>query len=388
MADDLGHGPRSTLTSQLCGDAHLSNFGVFASPERRLVFDLNDFDETHPGPFEWDVKRLAASLEIAGRNNGFTRKQRRAVVTSAVGVYRTTMREFSAATNLAVWYAHQVVRPGLPGLHSIRSKSTRKEVKRSLDKAMSRDHLGSLASLTETVDGTLRFVSDPPLVVPARELELPSQAVDRLDVWMTRLLDEYSRSLVRDRRLLMQQYEFVDIARKVVGVGSVGTRAWIVLLRGVDDHDPLLLQAKEATSSVLEAYTEPTVFRSYGERVVEGQRLMQAYGDILLGWHHSPRRVAPDYYLRQLRDWKGSLVVEALDPDSLELYAGYCAWALARAHARSGDRLAIAGYLGSKPVFDAAIADFSAAYADKNERDVASLERAAADGRIPVSRDV
>ena len=388
MADDLGRGPRTTLTSQLCGDAHLSNFGVFASPERRLVFDLNDFDETHPGPFEWDVKRLAASLEIAGRNNGFTHKQRRAIVAAAVGVYRTTMREFATMTNLAVWYAHQAVRPGMPGLRAIHSKSARKTVKRSLDKAMTRDHLGSLKSLTETVDGGLRFVSDPPLVVPARELELPPEAVHELNTWMSRLLAEYARSIVRDRRHLVEQYQFVDIARKVVGVGSVGTRVWIVLLRGVDESDPLLLQAKEATSSVLEAYTGPTEFRSHGERVVEGQRLMQAYGDLLLGWHHSRRPDTPDYYLRQLRDWKGSLVVDTLDPDSLEVYAGYCAWALARAHARSGDRLAIAGYLGSKAEFDSAVADFAAGYADKNEHDFAALEQAAADGRIPISRGV
>jgi uncharacterized protein (DUF2252 family) len=389
MAEDLSSGPRTSLTTQLCGDAHVSNFGVFASPERRLIFDLNDFDETHPGPFEWDVKRLAASLEIAGRDNGYGRKERRAVVLSAVRAYRTTMRELAAQTNLAVWYAHQAVQPGLPGLRRIRSKQTRRAIRKSFDKAYSRDHLGSLKNLTETVNGHLRFVSNPPLVVPSRELDLPAAAADELQTWMTQLLSEYADTLSRDRRHLVRQYTFVDIARKVVGVGSVGTRAWIVLLRGVDDLDPLILQAKEATSSVLEAYTAPSEFASHGERVVEGQRLMQAYGDVLLGWRYSPRRRrAPHYYIRQLRDWKGSLVLDGLDAEGLAAYAGYCAWTLARAHARAGDRLAIAGYLGSKDGFDQAIADYSASYADRNEADFGLLERAAADGRIAATRGI
>ncbi len=389
MAEDLASGPRSGLITQLCGDAHVSNFGVFASPERRLIFDLNDFDETHPGPFEWDVKRLAASLEIAGRDNGYSRKERRAVVLSAVRAYRTTMRELAAQSNLAVWYAHQAVQPGLPGLRRIRSKQTRRAIRKSFDKAYSRDHLGTLKNLTETVNGRLRFVSYPPLVVPSRELDLPAAAADELQTWMTQLLSEYAESLSRDRRHLVRQYTFVDIARKVVGVGSVGTRAWIVLLRGADDLDPLILQAKEATSSVLEAYTAPSEFSSHGERVVEGQRLMQAYGDVLLGWRRSPRRrQAPHYYIRQLRDWKGSLVLDGLDPQGLSAYAGYCAWTLARAHARSGDRLAIGGYLGSKDGFDQAIADFSAAYADRNEADFGLLESAAAEGRIEVAQGI
>jgi uncharacterized protein (DUF2252 family) len=389
MAEDLSSGPRTSLTTQLCGDAHVSNFGVFASPERRLIFDLNDFDETHPGPFEWDVKRLAASLEIAGRDNGYSRKERRAVVLSAVRAYRTAMRELAAQSNLAVWYAHQAVQPGLPGLRRIRSKQTRRAIRRSFDKAYSRDHLGTLKNLTETVNGRLRFVSNPPLVVPSRELDLPAAAADELQTWMTQLLSEYAESLSRDRRHLVRQYTFVDIARKVVGVGSVGTRAWIVLLRGVDELDPLILQAKEATGSVLEPYTAPSEFRSHGERVVEGQRLMQAYGDVLLGWHYSARRRrAPHYYLRQLRDWKGSLILEGLDDQGLSAYAGYCAWTLARAHARSGDRLAIGGYLGSKAGFDQAVADFADAYADRNEADFKLLENAAAEGRISVSRGI
>jgi uncharacterized protein (DUF2252 family) len=389
MAEDLAQSPRTPLTTQLCGDAHLSNFGVFASPERRLVFDLNDFDETHPGPFEWDVKRLVASLEIAGRFNAFTRKQRRAVVLAAALGYRQAIRDLAMMSNLAVWYSHQEVQPGLPGLRSVRSKETRRAVRKTLDKAYSRDHLGSLRNLTETVDGRLRFVSDPPLVVPSRELDLPVADAESLEEWIAELLSQYRETLSPDRRRLVEQYTFVDIARKVVGVGSVGTRAWIVLLRGVDDQDPLLMQAKEATASVLEPHTAPSVYRSHGERVVQGQRLMQAYGDVLLGWQFWPRRrSAPHYYVRQLRDWKGSMAVEGLDVEGLATYAGYCAWTLARAHARSGDRLAIAGYLGAKDAFDNAMADYASAYADLNERDFAALEAAAADGRIQVQRGV
>ena len=281
MADDLAQGPRSELITQLCGDAHLSNFGVFASPERRLVFDLNDFDETHPGPFEWDVKRLAASLEIAGRDNGYTGKQRRSVVLSAVNSYRRAMREFAAQSNLVVWYAHQAIQPGLPGLSAVQSQKTRRTVQKTLDEARMRDNLGSLKKLTELADGQLRFVSKPPLVVPARDLPIDADATADLAGWMTDVLHKYSESLQSDRRHLIHQYKFVDLARKVVGVGSVGTRAWIMLLSGIDDQDPLLLQAKEANASVLEAYTSPTPFSSNGERVVQGQRLMQAYGDVL-----------------------------------------------------------------------------------------------------------
>lgn len=386
MAHDLGSAPHSGLTTQLCGDAHLSNFGLFASPERRLVFDLNDFDETHPGPFEWDIKRLAASLEVAGLNNGFTKKQRRAVVLTGVESYRTTMREFAAMTNMAVWYAHQAVQPGMPGLAAIQSKTARREVQKTVEKAYSRDSLGALKNLTETMAGGLRFVHQPPLVVPARELDLPTFEIDDLQAFLTRVLAEYRQTLPLDRQHLISQYTFVDLARKVVGVGSVGTRAWILLMRGVDDGDPLILQAKEATASVLEAHTAPSVFASHGERVVQGQRLMQAHGDLLLGWHHAPPR--PHYYVRQLRDWKGSLVVDALDPQSLGLYAERCAWTLARAHARSGDRLMIAAYLGSKSGFAEAIADFSASYAELNQADYVLLQSAADEGRIPVLRGV
>ena len=388
MATDLAQGPRTDLTTQLCGDAHLSNFGVFASPERRLVFDLNDFDETHPGPFEWDVKRLTASLEIAGRDSGYSRKERRQIVLTAAGAYRRAMQKFAGQNNFDVWYAHLAVQPGLPVLRSVQSKQTRRAIRRDLDKARTRDNLGSLKKLTESVDGKLRFVNTPPLIVPARELPLDEEATADLDGWMSKLLAEYGESLQSDRRNLLRQYTFVDIARKVVGVGSVGTRAWVVLMRGIDQGDALILQAKEATTSVLEAYTTASSFGSHGQRVVEGQRLMQAYGDVMLGWHHSPDSHRPDYYLRQLRDWKGSLDVAALDPQALALYGEYCAWTLARAHARSGDRVAIAAYIDDKDSFDGALADFSVAYADKNERDFARLQEAADAGTIPVQRGI
>jgi uncharacterized protein (DUF2252 family) len=388
MATDLAQGPRTDLTAQICGDAHLSNFGVFASPERQLVFDLNDFDETHPGPFEWDVKRLAASLEIAGRDNEFSRKKRRQVVLTAVESYRQAMQDFAGQTNLEVWYANLTVQPGMPALSAVQSKATRRSLRADLEKARTRDSLGSLKKLTESVGKELRFVSQPPLIVPARELPLDDETSADLAGWMSNVLAEYSQTLPSDRRHLVSQYKFVDIARKVVGVGSVGTRAWVLLMRGIDQGDPLILQAKEATASVLEGYTGGSLFDSHGQRVVEGQRLMQAYGDIMLGWHHFPDSVRPDYYVRQLRDWKGSFDVATLDHQALAIYAKYCAWTLARAHARSGDRVAIAAYIDDKDAFDQAIADFSVAYADKNERDFARLQEAASVGTIAAQHGV
>jgi uncharacterized protein (DUF2252 family) len=388
MATDLAQSPRTDLTAQICGDAHLSNFGVFASPERQLVFDLNDFDETHPGPFEWDVKRLAASLEIAGRDNEFSRKKRRKVVLTAVESYRLAMQDFASQTNFDVWYAHLAIQPGMPALSSVQSKATRRSLRADLEKARTRDSLGSLKKMTEPFGEELRFVSQPPLIVPARDLPLDEETSADLAGWMSNVLAEYSQTLPSDRRHLISQYKFVDIARKVVGVGSVGTRAWVLLMRGVDQGDPLILQAKEATASVLEGFTEASAFESHGQRVVEGQRLMQAYGDILLGWHHFPDSARPDYYLRQLRDWKGSFEVANLDPQALAIYAKYCAWTLARAHARSGDRVAIAAYIDDGDTFDQAIADFSVAYADKNERDFARLQKAASAGSIPVQHGV
>jgi uncharacterized protein (DUF2252 family) len=384
MAADLANGPRSGLTAQLCGDAHLSNFGLFASPERRLVFDVNDFDETNPGPFEWDVKRLATSLEIAGRDNGHTIKQRRRAVLATVRAYRMTIREFAAQGNMAVWYAHQAVDPGTPGLQAVRSKKSRRSLRDSVDRAYARDNIAAQRKLTERVDGRLRILHDPPVVVPAREFDTKGLGLD-LDEWMEGLLDHYVGTLQPDRRHLIEQYRVVDVAHKVVGVGSVGARAWIILLLGADDQDPLFLQAKEAQASVLEAYTASSRYRNHGRRVVEGQRLIQAYGDILLGWHTTKfAQVPADYYVRQLRDWKGAVEVADLDPEALGLYGEFCARTLARAHARSGDRVAIGAYLGSKDAFDQALADFASLYADKNELDYGEMERARETGRIPV----
>ena len=388
MAADLAQGPRSGLTAQLCGDAHLSNFGLFASPERRLVFDVNDFDETNPGPFEWDVKRLAVSVEIAGRDNGHSAKQRRAAVTATVRAYRLAIRELAEQTNLAVWYSHRAVDPATPGLAALRSKQSRRSLRDSVARAYGRDSMAAQRKLTERVDGHLRIVDDPPVVVPARELDLAPLGLD-LDTWMEGLLDSYVRTLQPDRAHLVEQYRVVDVAHKVVGVGSVGARAWIVLLVGADDDDPLFLQAKEAQASVLEVYTGASRYRNHGRRVVEGQRLIQAYGDILLGWHTTKfAQVPADYYVRQLRDWKGSVEVADLDPTGLTFYAELCATTLARAHARSGDRVAIAAYLGRKDGFELALADFAAAYADKNQRDYSTLEAACAAGRITATTGV
>ena len=315
MAADLAQGPRTGLTVQLCGDAHLSNFGLFASPERRLVFDVNDVDETNPGPFEWDVKRLAASLEVAGRDNGHSAKQRRVAVTAAVRAYRLAMRELAAESNLTVWYAHQPIDSTTPALKALRSKQSRRSLRTSVGRSYARDSMAAQRKLTERVNGRLRIISNPPVVVPARDLDLTQQLGVDPDEWMKGLLRHYVGTLQPDRRHLVEQYRVVDVAHKVVGVGSVGSRAWIVLLVGADDQDPLFLQAKEAQASVLARYTKASRYRNQGRRVVEGQRLIQAYGDILLGWHQT--RFAPvpaDYYVRQLRDWKGAAEVSELAP--------------------------------------------------------------------------
>jgi uncharacterized protein (DUF2252 family) len=382
MSSDLARTPHTGLTAQLCGDAHLSNFGLFASPERRLMFDVNDFDETNPGPFEWDVKRLAASIEIAGRDNGHSTKQRRAAVVATMSAYRLAIRELAERSNLSVWYSHQAIDPAAPGLKALQSKQSRRSLRDSVNRAYARDSLAAQRKLTERVDGRLRIINDPPVVVPARELDFAQLGLD-LDEWMAGLLAEYVETLQPDRRHLIEQYRVVDVAHKVVGVGSVGARAWIVLLVGADDDDPLFLQAKQAQESVLERFTGASRYDNHGRRVVEGQRLIQAYGDILLGWHTAKfAKVPADYYIRQLRDWKGSAEVADLDPEGLTFYGALCARTLARAHARSGDRVAIAGYVGRKDGFDQALADFAVSYADKNERDYAALQAACAEGRI------
>jgi uncharacterized protein (DUF2252 family) len=387
MAQDLSSTPVTGLSVQACGDAHLSNFGIFGSPERRLLFDLNDFDETLPGPWEWDVKRLAASLEVAGRENGFSRKERAVIVRAAVASYRKAMREFAAMTNLEVWYARTDVAQVRGELESKLTKRQRKAWDAGAAKARSSDSLRSLRKLTGSVDGRPRIVADPPLIVPARDLA-PAQAAG-LEEWMGPLVAKYRRTLEPSIRHLLGQYEFVDMARKVVGVGSVGTRCWIVLMSGRDDSDPLFLQVKEAPRSVLSRYVSGTRAGDEGRRVVTGQRLTQAASDIFLGWvsveTESLDGQARDFYIRQLRDWKFSVPVEAMLPGGLKLYARQCGWTLARAHARSGDRIQIAAYLGGSAAFEKAVTAFARAYADQNEHDYAALREAAASGQITAS---
>ena len=389
MAADLAGTPNTGLRAQLCGDAHLTNFGIFASPERRLIFDVNDFDETLPGPFEWDVKRLAASLEIAGRDNGFRRKERKSVVLAATRSYRESIRTFAGQSNLDVWYAHLDVDRELARVKPLLKQQGAGRTERLVAKARTRDNLQAFDKLTTTVDGRARFISTPPLIVPVTELLTELEATE-LFARIRALVSSYRRTLSTDRRHLLEQFRLVDMARKVVGVGSVGTRAWVLLMEGLDHNDPIILQAKEAQSSVLEEYAGRSLYANQGQRVVSGQRLMQASSDIFLGWQRTKGvdAVDRDYYLRQLRDWKASLPPEQMIPEGMAVYGALCGWTLARAHARSGDRVAIASYLGETDSFDRAIAGFSAAYADLNERDHAALQAAADSGRITVESGV
>jgi len=383
MAADLASTPRSGFNVQVCGDAHVSNFGLFGSPERELLFDINDFDETLPGPWEWDVKRLAASLAVAGRNNGFTSAERGQVITASVGEYRTAMREFASMRNLDVWYSSLQVREGLPELQAVLKKKDLKEAGRLVDKARTKDSIQALDTLTHVVDGEPRIVSDPPLIVPVEELLTADQAATFVERFHG-LLRTYRRSLRGDRRHLLEDFRFVHMAHKVVGVGSVGTRAWIILMLGRDEADPLFLQAKEAEDSVLAPFVGKSHFANQGQRVVEGQRLMQAASDIFLGWERAEGLSGDtrDFYIRQLRDWKGSWPPEGMDPRVMSAYGKMCARTLARAHARSGDRIAIGAYLGASDVFDRSISEFAEAYADQNERDYQALKDAAASGRV------
>ena len=381
MASDLATTPSSGMHAQICGDAHLSNFGVFGSPERHLVFDVNDFDETAPGPWEWDVKRLAASLEIAARDNGFPAKQRKDIVRRAVQSYRETMREFAGMSMLEVWYAQLDMDALLPQFRSSLDQERTPGVWKAIAKARAHDSLQAFSKLAEIVEGECRILHQPPLVTPIEELD---DGVDReaelaaLDT----MVRSYRETLEPERQSLFDRYRFVHLARKVVGVGSVGTQAWIMLL--LDDHDtPLFLQVKEAEASVLEEFTSPSGFPNHGQRVVAGQRLMQAASDIFLGWERFAwAGDERDYYFRQLRDWKGSADIGGMTPTGMELWGMMCGWTLARAHARSGDRIAIASYLGKSDAFDRALGGFSAAYADQNERDYQGLEEAVASGRL------
>ena len=409
MAADLKDTPVAGLGAQLCGDAHLSNFGLFASPERRLLFDLNDFDETLPGPFEFDVKRMAASFMIAGRNNGLSRADTRAATRASATAYREAMAAFAQMPTMEVWYAHldedelmRAIRHTVAGTKKAgkggkkepkaASKDAKQEAKlarlaekraeKTREKAHTRDSLQALSKLGELVDGAYRIVSQPPVIVPARDLAAtyglsPGEVVPVIrDQFRA-----YRATLQDDRRRLLERFQFVDVARKVVGVGSVGTRAFIVLLQGRDAQDPLFLQIKEATSSVLEAYLPKSKYRQHGERVVQGQRMMQAASDIYLGWTKG-LDVSRHFYWRQLRDMKGSILVEDMTPLGLTFYARTCGWTLARAHARSGDPVAMAAYLGDGDAFDKSITDFSERYADQNEQDYEDFVTAIRTGRL------
>ena len=416
MAADLAGTPTAGLTVQLCGDAHLSNFGGFASPERQLLFGLNDFDETLPGPFEYDLKRMAASFTIAARNNGFTPKDTQVVTLESVKAYRLAMAEFAGMRTLDIWYAHMSEHDFQDAMQAVQEEATtargtgkrkpgkkkRKATKagkagnaesaaiaeaikvanKTLRKAHTRDSLHALNRYAEVVDGRYRIVSQPPVVVPLRELEGAwGLSADQIRGVVEDQFRAYQSSLSADRRLLLEKFSIVDMARKVVGVGSVGTRAWMVLLEGRDSGDPLFLQVKEATRSVLEDHLPNSRFHTPGQRVVEGQRLMQAASDIFLGW---TKGVQDDrfYYWRQLRDMKASATVEAMTPFGMTFYAQVCGWTLARAHARSGDPVAIAAYLGADDRLDQAITEFSASYADQNSRDHETFVNAVAAGRI------
>jgi uncharacterized protein (DUF2252 family) len=401
MAADLKGTPTAGLDVQLCGDAHLSNFGLFASPERRLLFDLNDFDETLPGPFEYDVKRLAASFTVAGRNNGFTKADIRAATRASVRAYREAMASFATMGTMEIWYAHlaeddvsQVLQDGAGEASKTKkgakaAKRVGKVARKEAAKARTRDSLQALSKLAEQVSGEYRIVSRPPLIIPARDLEA-TYGIPRDD--MERLLREqfraYRATLRDDYRHLLERFQPVDMARKVVGVGSVGTLAYIVLLQGRDQDDPLFLQLKEATASVLEDHLPASRYRHHGQRVVCGQRMMQAASDIYLGWTEAKIPDTHHFYWRQLRDMKGSVDIETMAPATLNFYARACGWTLARAHARSGDPIAIAAYLGAGDQFDRAITDFAGRYADQNERDYQAFLVAIRSGRLQALQGV
>ncbi|MGE0025575.1 MAG: DUF2252 domain-containing protein [Thermoleophilia bacterium] len=388
MASDLSRTPVSGIRAQVCGDAHLANFGAFGTPERRLVFDINDFDETLPGPWEWDVKRLATSFEIAGRELGHPEAERIGIVRTCLQSYREAMRSFAAQGNLAVWYASLDVEATVAKARAGISKAAARRARRNIAKAYTRDSLQALGKLSEVVDGEPRFRSSPPLV--QRVHDLFPEREGEMAGWARQRLREYRATLQHDRRALLEQYRFVDLARKVVGVGSVGTRCFIVLLLGVDDTDPLILQVKEAAPSVLEPYVGRSVYRNSGHRVIAGQRLMQSASDMFLGYQavEGVDGVLRDYYWRQLRDWKGSAEIDGMEPGAMRLFARACGVTLARGHARTGDRVAIAAYLGSGDAFDVAVGRFAAAYADLNQRDYEALGAAVESGRLAAETGV
>ena len=385
MAADLAGAPRTGLDVQLCGDAHLSNFGAFAGPDRRLVFSINDFDETLPGPFEWDVKRLVASFAVAGRDRGFTAKERQSINRAVTRSYREAMRGFAEMSNLDLWYARIDVDEIAAVVAREGTKTQRKRFERNEAKARSKTSLRAFSKLTTMVDGEPRIASDPPLIVPIEELASDVDNVD-LEEFVHGAINSYRQTLSTDRRSLLERFRYVHAARKVVGVGSVGAQAWIVLMLGRDQSDPLFLQLKEARASVLESFVGKSEFAEHGQRVVEGQRLMQAASDIMLGWIRIKGLdgTSRDFYIRQLWDGKGSAIVEEMNPRALTVYAEVCGKALAKAHARSGDAIAIASYLGSGDSFDRALARFAETYADQNESDYDALREAGSSGRVAV----
>ena len=383
MAADLAAGPRTGLEVQLCGDAHLSNFGAFAAPDRRLIFSINDFDETLPGPFEWDVKRLVASFAVGGRDRGFDTKQRNAINRTVTRAYRESIRDYAAMKNLDLWYSRIDVDEIAQAAAELGSRKERTRFERNIAKARSKDSMKAFAKLTTIVDGEPRIAADPPLIVPIEDIASGSDRTE-IEAFVHGAIRSYRRTLSSDRRRLLERYRYVHAARKVVGVGSVGTRAWIVLMLGRDDTDPLFLQLKEAQASVLEPFLGKSTFAQHGQRVVEGQRLTQAASDIMLGWIRlaGTDGESRDFYVRQLWDGKGSAIVETMSPRSMDLYAQLCGRALAKAHARSGDAIAIASYLGGGDSFDRALAAFAETYADQNERDYDALKRAVTSERL------
>ena len=378
MAQDLATTPASGISAQLCGDAHLANFGSFASPERQQVFDINDFDETLPGPWEWDVKRMATSFVLAARDNGYP-EQQEALAAASVAGYRAAMARFASAPTMDVWYA-QFDLDML--MKATSAKADRKRIKRSAKSARKRNSEKALTKLSETVDGTLRIRSQPPLLVPLRDLA-DHMDVEKYRAWIEASFHAYDASIQSDRAHLLRRFQIRDIALKVVGVGSVGTRCFVVLLTGRDHGEPLFLQVKEAVDSVLEAYLPSSEYSEHGERVVAGQRVLQASSDIFLGW--SAVQGGHHYYWRQFHDMKGSADVTTMTPDQLASYARVCSWSLAHGHARSGDALAINAYLGRGAAFDKACGRFAVAYADQNEKDYEEFTQAIADGRIETS---
>ena len=394
MASDLAGTPSTGIRVQACGDAHIANFGLFNSPERRTVFDINDFDETAPGPWEWDIKRLVASVEICGRNNRFKKRECRDAVLACGRGYREAMNVFSTMGNLEVWYAHLDVDSLLSWAHQNASSLSKKEMKhadRIMRKVKGKNSTQAARKLTEVVDGNLRVASNPPLVVPIRSMVADALAKGSpssfdeaaFERFLRSVFDEYRSSLPESCRLLLDTYTVVDVARKVVGVGSVGTRAWIVVLCGADAEDPLVLQVKEAQESVLERFCGKSQYNQRGQRVVEGQRAMQTTSDMFLGWCSATvENGRTDYYVRQLWDGKGSIDLAAINPEQLATLAGACGWTLAHAHARTGDRFSIAGYLGSSDEFDHALAQFAEAYADQNDTDYARFMEALRSGAL------